>query len=167
MIERGVAMQSFPAAGGGWLTLNFDVNQANIGEATDVLVLPRFKEELVLVKHKTRGWEMPGGKVESGEKPVEAAVREAWEEGGIRFSHLPRLFAQYRITEQRDEAIIKNVYLGEVADFGPLPEGFETEAIKRVNLRWFYDHYEQIMSDPAFSYIMKDTLIQRVLEKMV
>ncbi|MDH6580688.1 NUDIX domain-containing protein [Kitasatospora sp. MAP5-34] len=51
-----------------------------------------FDEELarvVLVKHRWRGWVPPGGKVEAGETPREGAIRELFEETGLRAELLP------------------------------------------------------------------------------
>ena len=39
--------------------------------------------DLLLVRSPRRGWELPGGQVEQGERPTEAAIREAEEESGI------------------------------------------------------------------------------------
>ncbi len=40
-------------------------------------------QDLLMVKSPRRGWEIPGGQVEQGERPAEAAAREAREESGI------------------------------------------------------------------------------------
>ncbi|MEK6976413.1 MAG: NUDIX domain-containing protein [Candidatus Thermoplasmatota archaeon] len=39
-------------------------------------------KEFLMVHHKTRGWELPGGKIESNEGPVHCALREFREETG-------------------------------------------------------------------------------------
>ncbi len=39
-------------------------------------------KEFLMVRHKTRGWELPGGKIESNEGPVHATLREFREETG-------------------------------------------------------------------------------------
>jgi 8-oxo-dGTP pyrophosphatase MutT (NUDIX family) len=39
-------------------------------------------KEFLMVDHKSRGWELPGGKVEPGEGPVHCALREFREETG-------------------------------------------------------------------------------------
>lgn len=40
----------------------------------------------LLVKHPSRGWEFPGGRVEEGENPEDALHREVLEECGIKVS---------------------------------------------------------------------------------
>jgi 8-oxo-dGTP pyrophosphatase MutT (NUDIX family) len=40
----------------------------------------------LLVKHPSRGWEFPGGRVEEGENPEDALHREVLEECGIKIS---------------------------------------------------------------------------------
>jgi 8-oxo-dGTP diphosphatase len=44
---------------------------------------------VLLVKHRVRGWVPPGGAVEPGETPREAAARELLEETGLRAELLP------------------------------------------------------------------------------
>jgi 8-oxo-dGTP pyrophosphatase MutT (NUDIX family) len=47
-----------------------------------VLVL-NYDNEILLVKHPKRGWEMPGGQVKEGESIRLAAIREVKEETGL------------------------------------------------------------------------------------
>jgi 8-oxo-dGTP diphosphatase len=39
-------------------------------------------KEFLMVRHRERGWELPGGKIEAGEGPVHCALREFREETG-------------------------------------------------------------------------------------
>jgi 8-oxo-dGTP diphosphatase len=45
---------------------------------------------LMVFNPKRNGWEMPGGRVEEGETPEEAAIREVKEEAGCEFRPLAR-----------------------------------------------------------------------------
>lgn len=51
--------------------------------AAEVWVLDESLNAVLLVRHRWRGWVCPGGKVEPGETPRRAAVRELSEETGI------------------------------------------------------------------------------------
>ncbi|MEU8056003.1 NUDIX hydrolase [Microbispora bryophytorum] len=51
--------------------------------AAEVWAFDEAFEHILLVKHRWRGWVPPGGMVESGETPREAACRELLEETGI------------------------------------------------------------------------------------
>lgn len=39
-------------------------------------------KEFLMVRHRSRGWELPGGKIEANEGPVHGALREFREETG-------------------------------------------------------------------------------------
>ena len=57
-------------------------------------------------------WGLPGGAVEAGETPAEAAVRELWEEASIRPSAPVRLFARQELPA---EGRMKNYFCAPTA----------------------------------------------------
>ncbi|MFF4323741.1 NUDIX hydrolase [Streptomyces sp. NPDC001568] len=58
--------------------------------SAEVWVTDPSHRHVLLVKHRVRGWVPPGGKVEAGETPRQAAVRELGEETGLRGKLLAR-----------------------------------------------------------------------------
>ncbi|MBN6186679.1 NUDIX domain-containing protein [Aneurinibacillus sp. BA2021] len=113
---------------GQFISLTFERKQF-LPDAKHVLVWAYAEpggEEIVLTRHKKRGWEIPGGKVEPGETPEAAARRELFEETGTEIGDLDWI-AQYIIDADPDkEKIVKNVYTGVIQQWKELPVGFET-----------------------------------------
>lgn len=112
---------------------------------------------VILTKHKTRGWEVPGGKVEPGESPEEAAHRELLEETGVKVAGLS-LIGQYRINQKDvNQQIVKNIYRGTVVEKGDIPEGFETESSIRFDfgLQAFCQGFSPFIQDNVFPLCIK------------
>lgn len=57
--------------------------------AAEVWVADPTFSHVLLVRHRVRGWVPPGGKVEPGETPRVAAIRELAEEAGVAGELLP------------------------------------------------------------------------------
>lgn len=87
---------------------------------------------LLIWRHRfitdTWGWEIPIGKIEPGEAPVDAAAREVEEETGWRPSHLRPLLYTHPSPGLLDST--HHIYQANTATYtGPPTESFEAERI--------------------------------------
>lgn len=122
-----------------------------------VWVICRFQGQWLLTSHSRRGLEFPGGKVEQGEKPQEAAIREVKEETGGIVSRI-QYIGQYKVSG-RGKTIIKNIYFAEIDELIKQESYLETNG--PVLLPFLPVH---VPNDPRFSFIMKDDVLTYSLE---
>lgn len=88
------------------------------------VIAARHGGKWVLVRHKSRDtWEIPGGHIEAGEIPLEAAMRELYEKTGA---------SEYDLTEITSYSVEKDgvttygrLYFAEVSDFDDIPADSE------------------------------------------
>lgn len=121
-----------------------------------VWIICRYKDKWLLTKHKERGYEFPGGKVELGETAEEAAVREVMEETGAVLKTLNYL-AQYYVVG-KSGSVIKNVYYAEVDKLIEQPTYFETEGPILMN-----NLPEDLKENKNYSFMMKDEVLSHCL----
>jgi 8-oxo-dGTP diphosphatase len=122
-----------------------------------VWIVCRLGDNWLLTQHKDRGIEFPGGKVEAGETPEEAAHREVYEETGGSVETLTYI-GQYRVTGKQ-EVVIKNVYFAHIRGLDVKEHYFETVGpvlLKELPLNIKINH--------QFSFIMKDDVLQYSIE---
>lgn len=124
-----------------------------------VWVICKFKNQWLLTKHKERGYEFPGGKVEIGETADEAAVREVMEETGAVLKKIDYL-AQYYVVG-KSGSVIKNVYLAEVDKLTDQPTYYETEGPVLFN-----ELPDNLAENINFSFMMKDEVLFHCLNKI-
>jgi 8-oxo-dGTP diphosphatase len=124
-----------------------------------VWVICRFEERWLLTKHKDRGLEFPGGKVEEGECPEDAAHREVMEETGGTIKEINYL-GQYHVAGKAGH-VIKNVYYAEVDTLEVQDTYYETEG--PVLLETIPNN---VKYNNKFSFIMKDDVLTYCLEKL-
>lgn len=108
-----------------FLSSTVHVNPMHIVSAAACITNDRGEVLLVRNHHRADTWEMPGGQVEVGEPPHQAAVREVWEETGIEV-RLHSLVGLY-FSEARD--IVNLVFRGEAIGGAPRTAVGETQAV--------------------------------------
>ncbi|SFM08654.1 RNA deprotection pyrophosphohydrolase [Salibacterium qingdaonense] len=122
-----------------------------------VWVICRYEKQWLLTRHPRRGLEFPGGKVEAGESPEEAAKREVWEETGGIVNHITQL-GQYKV-KGRAETIVKNVYFADVQQIQIREDYLETMGPVQL---------QQLPREPDknYSFIMKDDVLPKALHQI-
>lgn len=97
-------------------------------ERAVVVIAARHKGQWILCRHKARDtWELPGGHIEPGETPIEAARRELWEETGAAQADLTPV-ALYKVSRYGV------LFFAEVHALSGLPVGYEIEEIRLMDV---------------------------------
>lgn len=138
------------------VTLSFE-NHPFSKQPKHVWVICKYKDQWLLTKHKERGLEFPGGKVEPGETALQGAIREIHEEtGGIVDSI--HYIGQYYVAGKK-EHVIKNVYFAKVKQLVKQPTYYETEGPVLL-----MDIPHDVKNRQSFSFIMKDDVLPRSMD---
>ena len=113
------------------------------------VIVSQYQGKWVLCQHKQRTtWEVPGGHIEPGETPEEAARRELYEESGAKEYDLHEIGVYgVKQDEQEDFGML---YFAQIHSFDTLPRDFE---MKRVEL---FDTLPENMTYPQIQpYLVK------------
>lgn len=121
-----------------------------------VWVICKHNNKWLLTKHKERGLEFPGGKVEEGETAIQAAIREVMEETGGEVKQIDYI-GQYFVLGKSD-TVIKNVYVAEINKLIKQDTYYETDGpvlLEKVPSNVKYNQtYSFIMKDDVLNYCM-------------
>lgn len=133
------------------VTLSFDDHPFS-RNPKHVWVICRYKNKWLLTKHKERGLEFPGGKVEENESAREAAIREVKEETGGTIETI-RYLGQY-IVAGKGGTIIKNVYFARIKELMDQKTYYETDGpIVLAHIP------RNVKRNRKYSFIMKDDVL--------
>ena len=157
--ECEVMMKTFYDNNGLKVNLSFEKNAFSL-PAKHVLVICLWDGKWLMTKHKTRGIEFPGGKVEDKETLMEACRREVMEETGGIVGKLTWI-AEYEVHE-KDSKFVKAVYFAHISSLQHRDNYLETEGPRIYN-----GDILDVRFHKSFSYIMKDRTIDYCIKRMM
>ena len=139
------------------VTLTFDEREYRQCQAKHVLVFPFWQGKLLFTRHRERGIELPGGKIEPQESSIAAAIRETFEETGATLDGIERI-GQYTVNGE----LRKDIYVARVLSCQPVPTGKDVvEAVQ------FEQIPTQVKGDPRFSRLLYDEVYPLALKRAV
>ncbi|MCU9614288.1 nucleoside triphosphatase YtkD [Caldibacillus lycopersici] len=148
-------METFHDINGNTIHLAFERDAFEI-KAKHVWVICFYNGQWLLTKHKVRGLEFPGGKLECNETLEEAAIREVFEETGGIVTEL-HYIGQYKVIEKENE-FLKNIYFANIHAINKNEQYFETDGPVLVSGNLTADELNE-----EYSFIMKDLVLQKCL----
>lgn len=122
-----------------------------------VVITAQYKNKWIWVKHRERDtWEIPGGHVEEGESPDEAAKRELFEEtGAVKFQI--KSICDYSVKINGKEGMSR-LYFAKVDELGLLPES----EICCVEL---FDYIPEKLTYPDIQPILLNEVINSITQE--
>ncbi|MGG4449873.1 NUDIX domain-containing protein [Brevibacillus sp. HB1.4B] len=135
--------------------LTFSPEEYRNHQAGHVLIFAFYQGKLLFTRHRKRGVELPGGKVEVGESSLAAAVREVYEETGAILEGIERI-GQYTI----DDSMRKDIYIAKVAHYTNQPSGRDVLATIV-----FADIPRDVKGNQEFSRILQDDVYPLTLDR--
>lgn len=134
-------------------------NSTDKANGEHVLIIPFYQDEFVLTRHKKRGIEFPGGKIEAGETSEAAAERELFEETGALIQQL-QYIAQYTVYYPTGERwFTKDVFAAKVKSIQRKEDYLETAG--PVMCRNLND-----IADKDKSFLLTDEVILKCAERV-
>ncbi|HHG3048353.1 TPA: NUDIX domain-containing protein [Vibrio parahaemolyticus] len=113
------------------------------------LILVNHQQELLLIQrfqNDRHYWVFPGGSVEVGEQPVEAAKREALEETSLELNRVQKVF------EIENQGRLETYFLSYVGNskvkLGVGPEQTRQSDVNQYHLKWV--RLEQLQTIPLY-----------------
>lgn len=149
-------MKIFQDKHGNRVTFSFEKNKFS-DRPEHVLALCRYQGKWLFTKHKKRGLEFPGGKVEKGETLEQAAKREVYEETGGVVDKL-HYIGEYAVTGKKI-FFVKAVFFCEVKSIEKQEHYYETEG----PVLFQGDNLLKERFKPQFSFIMQDEVMKECL----
>ena len=124
-----------------------------------VVIFAQYKNQWIVCKHKNKTtWQTAGGRIETGEEPIEAAKRELYEEtGALDFSIKP--ICDYwagNDNQETNECLNGQVYFAIVNELGEIPIDSEIEYIK------LFDEFPDNLTYPEITYELLPKVISRI-----
>lgn len=135
--------------------LSFTPNTFQVA-SKHVLILVQREGKWLTTIHKERGTEFPGGKVEPNETLEQAAIREVYEETGVRVKDVA-WFAEYAV--HAEPLFSKTVFTASFHAQEPLPADYET-----IGMAWLTE--EEIFRSSPLSFYMQDEGMKMLLQEV-
>lgn len=114
-------------------------------------------------------WNIPAGKLDFGEKPLDAAKREAFEEAGINFTptYLLGIHSIYRKDVTGEVHALRVIFGGEAKNDVSLEHGEAVDGIAEIaDYKWLKPEEVLSMDDKLFRYHDIKDLTQDYLDKI-